>query len=95
LDRKAPFRHGKNEMGDAIIMETHAECVRDKSAASKRFAFVTYNTADFSLDGGNENVPHADFADAFWRVKSDDYINLANAVRRVDPAVVTDAMYYS
>jgi PIN domain len=94
LDRRAPFHHGKNEMADAIMMETYSECLRDKSAAGVRFAFVTHNKADFSVHGGNENVPHADFADSFSRVKSRYYINLADALRRVDPAVVTDALYY-
>ena len=34
------------------IIETYAECVRDKTAAGVRFAFVTHNKSEFSVENG-------------------------------------------
>lgn len=49
LRRKAPFHHdGKNSMADALIIETYFEAV-ERSKPRERFAFVTHNKADFSL----------------------------------------------
>ena len=57
-----------------------------------RFAFVTYNKNDFSIENGDQKMPHPDFANLFSRVKSLYFINLAEALRRVDPSLVTDIM---
>jgi hypothetical protein len=70
LERKAPFHHGKNSMADAIIIETYAECIRDKTASGARFAFVTLNKSDFSIENGNHKIPHPDLASLFSRIKS-------------------------
>jgi hypothetical protein len=92
IDGRAPFHRGRNAMADAILIETYAACVRDKTASGARFAFVTHNQRDFSLDQGNQRVPHLDLADAFSRIKSLYFINLAEALRRVEPPLVTDIM---
>jgi hypothetical protein len=92
IEKKAPFHHDKNAMADAIIIETYADCVRDKSASGVRFAFVTHNKSDFSLEHGNQNMPHSDFASLFSRIKSLYFINLPEALRRVEPSLVTDIM---
>ena len=55
-----------------------------------RLAFVTHNTKDFSQPGTNEKLPHADIAEFFFQIKSRYYINLAEALRRVEPALVSD-----
>jgi hypothetical protein len=92
LDRKAPFHREKNAMADAILIETYAACLRDKAASGVRFAFVTHNKSDFSIEDGNHRTPHADFANLFSRIKSLYFINLPEALRRVEPSLVTDIM---
>jgi len=92
LDRKAPFHRDKNAMADAILIETYAACLRDKAASGVRFAFVTHNKSDFSIEDGNHRTPHANFANLFSRVKSLYFINLPEALRRVEPSLVTDIM---
>lgn len=92
LDKRAPFHHEKNAIADAILIETYAECVRDKGASGVRFAFVTHNKIDFSVVNGNQKTPHADLAAFFSRVKSLYFINLAEALRRVDASLVTETM---
>ena len=92
LEKKAPFHHDKNAMADAILIETYADCVRDKAASGVRFAFVTHNKSDFSIEHGNHKMPHPDFASLFSRIKSLYFINLPEALRRVEPSLVTDIM---
>jgi PIN domain len=92
IERKAPFHRDKNAMADAILIETYAECVRDKTASGVRFAFVTYNKSDFSIENGNHKIPHPDFASLFSRIKSLYFINLPEALRRIEPSLVTDIM---
>jgi PIN domain len=92
IDKKAPFHHDKNAMADAILIGTYAECIRDKAAAGVRFAFVTHNKRDFSIENGNHKMPHPDFANLFSRIKSLYFINLPEALRRVEPLLVTDIM---
>ena len=92
LEKKAPFHRGKNAMADAILIETYAECVHDKAASGIRFAFVTHNKSDFSIEHGNQKMPHPDFGSLFSRIKSLYFINLPEALRRVEPSLVTDIM---
>jgi hypothetical protein len=93
IEKKAPFHHDKNSIADAIIIETYAECLREKAGTRSRFAFVTHNKNDFSLQNGNQKIPHPDFADLFSRIKSLYFINLAEAFRRIEPSLVTDIMF--
>lgn len=92
IDKKAPFHHDKNAMADAILIEIYAECLHDKAAAGVRFAFVTHNKRDFSIENSNHKMPHPDFANIFSRIKSLYFINLPEALRRVEPLLVTDIM---
>lgn len=92
IEKKAPFHHDKNAMADAILIETYADCVRDKAASGVCFAFVTHNKSDFSIQHGNHKMPHPDFASLFSRIKSLYFINLPEALRRVEPSLVTDIM---
>ena len=91
LTKKAPFHRGKNAMADAILIETYADCVRAKTSGV-RFAFVTHNKSDFSAEHGSHKVPHPDLASTFSRIKSLYFINLPEALRRVEPSLVTDIM---
>ena len=74
-------------MADAILIETYAACLRDKAASGVRFAFVTHNKSDFSSEDGTHRAPHADFANLFSRVKSLYFINLPEALRRIEPSL--------
>lgn len=92
IEKKAPFHHDKNSMGDAILIETYGECVLAKGSRGVRFAFVTHNKSDFSIENGNQKLPHPEFAAFFSRIKSLYFLNLAEALQRVDPSLVTDIM---
>ena len=92
IDKKAPFNRGKNSMADAVLLETYAECIRKTETHGVRFAFVTHNTNDFSIEHGNHKSPHPEIANLFSRIKSLYFINLAEALRRVEPSLVTDIM---
>ena len=92
IDKIAPFHHDKNAMCDAILIETYGECVLAKESRGFRFAFVTHNKNDFSVENGNQKLPHPHFAAFFSRIKSLYFLNLAEALKRVDPSLVTDIM---
>lgn len=91
IARRAPFHQGKNSMADAFIIETYADCVSAKAAPRVRFAFVTHNKTDFS-DQTNFKLPHPEFKALFSKIKSLYFINLPEALRRVDPSFVTETM---
>lgn len=90
IDRKAPFHRGKNEIGDAIILETYADCVRSKNVRGTRFAFVTHNKDDFSEPHGDKRKPHPDIVPLFSKVKSLYFISLREALRRVNPGLLAN-----
>jgi hypothetical protein len=91
IERRAPFHRQRNGIDDAILIETYAGFAK-AAAAGGRLAFVTHNTKDFSQPGANEKLPHADIAELFSKIKSRYYINLAEALRRVEPALVSELM---
>lgn len=93
LDKRAPFHRDRNSMGDAILIETYADCVRAKGAVGQRFAFVTHNKHDFSVVNGNQKLPHPDIAAYFSRIKSLYFINLPELLRRIEPSLVSDVMF--
>lgn len=92
IEKKAPFHRGKNEIGDAIILEVYADCVHDKSLKGVRFAFVTHNKDDFSEPNGDKRLPHPDIAPLFSRVKSLYFISLKEALSRINPGLVVGIM---
>ena len=92
IDRKAPFHLKKNSISDALIIETYANFVQDKSLKKTRFAFITHNTSDFSLPNGNNKLPHPDIALFFSKIKSLYFINLTEALYRFHPEFVNESM---
>jgi len=92
IDKKAPFHRPRNGMDDAIIIETYADCIRDKGNARVRFAFITHNTKDFSNPTGSDKAPHPDLTPYFSKIKSLYFISLAEALHKVAPTLVTDIM---
>ncbi|PSN13922.1 hypothetical protein C7293_13845 [filamentous cyanobacterium CCT1] len=95
VKKKAPFHRGKNSMADAILIETYANCVNNKSAARVRFAFITHNKSDFSVEQGNQKDPHPDLANTFSPIKSLYFINLTEALRRIEPSLLMGIMFES
>ena len=91
IERKAPFHNQRNNINDAIIIETYANCVQSDSVGVK-FAFVTHNKHDFSLPNGNDRIPHPDFALYFSKIKSRYFIKLSEAIKRINPALVNEIM---
>ncbi len=92
IEKRAPFHLHKNNINDAIIIETYAACVQNKDSTGVRFAFVTHNKKDFSLPNGNEKIPHPDFKMYFSKIKSQYFIKLTEAIRRIRPELVTEIM---
>lgn len=89
LDKRAPFHRSKNNMADAIIIETYfAELVADTSAKN-RFIFVTHNKDDFSNPEGNQKLPHPDFAAIFPSQKSSYFISLSEALNSINPRLIS------
>lgn len=91
IAKKAPFHRERNSMADAVLMETYGELVGVKSPGV-RFAFVTHNVKDFSHPTADNRLPHPDFAAHFSKIKSLYFISLAEALKRLKPALVTDWM---
>jgi hypothetical protein len=91
IDRKAPFHRQRNGIGDAILIEIYADQVRNATPGD-RFVFVTHNINDFSDPNGNSKSAHPDLAGLFTKIKSLYLTSLAEAVKRVQPALVSDLM---
>ena len=92
IEKRAPFHRQKNSINDAIIMEIYSELITKKDSANIRFAFVTHNKNDFSLQNGSDKIPHPDFAPCFSKIKSQYFIKLAEAIHKISPELVTDIM---
>ena len=94
IDKKAPFHRGKNAMNDAILIELYATLIaeKDNPAGRARFAFVTHNKSDFSHPTADQRLPHPDIAPFFSMIKSLYIISLAEALKRIEPGLVTDLM---
>jgi ArsR family metal-binding transcriptional regulator len=92
VDKRAPFHRNKNSFNDAILIETYSDCLKAKHSKSIRYAFVTHNTSDFSKPIGNQKEPHPDLNGFFTTPNSLYYINLAEAIKKVSPRLVTALM---
>jgi hypothetical protein len=60
--------------------------------AGIRFAFITHNTKDFSQQNASNKLRHPDIARYFSRIRSLYFINLDEALRRIEPAQFADLM---
>jgi hypothetical protein len=91
LTKKAPFHRERNSMADALLIETYGELVAAKEPGI-RLGFVTHNTKDFSHPNADNREPHPDLAGYFSKIKSRYFIKLSEALKRVEPALVSDLM---
>jgi hypothetical protein len=96
IDKKAPFHvnkstdasKNKNNMADAVIIETYANCLSGVILEEEQFAFVTHNKSDFG-DINHKN-PHPDFQSFFSSPHSTYFINLVEALRHFMPELMSD-----
>jgi len=95
IDGRAPFHRQRNAIHDALLIETYADFVSARTPRDTRFAFVTHNTKDFSHAGVNNKLPHPDITAYFSRVKSLYFVTLGEALRRIQPELVSDLMIES
>lgn len=65
LAKRAPFHRSRNSVVDALLIELYAAAVSVVDLASEPHAFVTSNSEDFSLPGGDKRQPHSDIAAIF------------------------------
>jgi len=92
LQIKAPFNSKENSTGDAILIETYADCISGPQSTGHRFAFVTHNVNDFSDTHVNNKNPHPDIASLFSKRKSLYFTNIGDALRKVRPDLVSELM---
>jgi PIN domain len=92
LSSRAPFHRQRNGISDSVIIETYAECMASERARGTRFAFVTHNTKDFSDPAGDTRRPHPHLRHLFSKIRSVYFINLAEALKRLRPVLVTELM---
>jgi hypothetical protein len=91
LTKKAPFHRERNSMAEALLIETYGELLAAKQPRV-RLGFVTHNTKDFSHPKADNREPHPDLAVYFSKTKSRYFISLSEALKRVEPALVSDLM---
>jgi putative ubiquitin-RnfH superfamily antitoxin RatB of RatAB toxin-antitoxin module len=92
IEVRKPFQSKKNSINDAIIIETYNELVQDSKNKGYKFLFITHNKLDFSAMHENEKRPHADFSEIFSKIKSRYYIKLSEALKQIQPNLITDTM---
>lgn len=85
IDKRAPFHRQRNGIDDAILIEVYADEVNKKNVDRARFAFISHNTKDFSHPSASNKLPHPDMADCFSQDKSLYFINLSDALNRINP----------
>jgi hypothetical protein len=93
LQRVAPCHlENKNSIADAIILGTYLEVVKNGEAGD-RYAFVTHNTHDFGLHGTSQKLPHPDLKAHFSKIKSMYFVNLADLLRKIEPALTSELVW--
>ena len=90
IDRRAPFHRQRNNMDDAVLIETYGDLVNRKTPVRTRFGFVTHNTNDFSQPHSDNRRPHPDIASYFSKIKSLYFITLGEALQRIEPELMSD-----
>jgi len=65
LAKQAPFHRSRNSVADALLIELYAANVNSVDLGREPHAFITSNSEDFSLPGGDKRLPHRDIAAMF------------------------------
>ena len=87
----APYHRAKNSVGDAILIEIYARMIGSgRKSRTKRFAFVTHNSKDFSQPNGDRRQPHPDLSSLFSPPKSTYWGSLVDLIKDVDSELLAD-----
>lgn len=92
IDKRAPFHRQRNGIDDAILIEVYSDEVNRKNVDRARFAFISHNTKDFSHPNDSNKLPHPDMEDCFSKIKSLYFINLSEALHRINPDYFNECM---
>ena len=65
LAKQAPFHRSRNSAADALLIELYATAIDGVELVREPHAFVTSNSEDFSVQGGDKRLPHPDVAEVF------------------------------
>jgi hypothetical protein len=90
LEGLAPYHRAKNSVADAILIEVYAELIGGRESKTKRFAFVTHNSKDFSEPNGDRRMPHPDIASLFEPPKSTYWGSLVDVIKDVNSELLAD-----
>jgi hypothetical protein len=90
LAGRAPYHRAENSVADAILIEVYADMVKDRKDKTKRFAFVTHNSKDFSEPNGDRRKPHPDLSNLFWPPRSTYWGSLVDLVKDVGSELLAD-----
>lgn len=91
LAKMVPYHRPKNNVGDAIILETYISHMAAHPEANEQFAFITHNTQDFSEPNGDKRLPHPDLAALFDGDRSTYGTSLGEFLRVVAPELIDEA----
>lgn len=89
---RAPFHKQRNSVGDAILIETFADAVSTRDPGDE-LAFVTHNTRDFSVQGGDIREPHLDIAELFLAKEVKYSTGLAQVLNELEPALLEEVRF--
>lgn len=67
LEKRAPFHRSRNSVADALLVELYGSAITDVDHTAEPHFFVTSNSEDFSMPGGDKRKPHPDLATLFAR----------------------------
>ena len=90
LAGRAPYHRAKNSVADAILIEVYADMVKNRKSKTKRFAFVTHNSKDFSEPNGDRRKPHPDLSNLFWPPRSTYWGSLVDLIKDVGSELLAD-----
>lgn len=65
LSKRAPLHRARNSVADALLLELYATATHASDLPRNPYAFVTSNSADFSVPDGDKRHPHPDVAGVF------------------------------
>lgn len=65
LAKRAPLHRSRNSVADALLLELYATAANASDLSRDPHAFITSNSADFSVSDGDKRQPHSDIAATF------------------------------
>ncbi len=65
LEKRAPFHRSRNSTADALLVELYGSAIENVDLTAEPHCFVTSNSEDFSMPGGDRRQAHPDLAPLF------------------------------